>query len=162
MAEPNLTLRRRCVAQSVIGFAPQSELTKLCGFPPDARFGDKVNTAHQALYMRPAFQQAQLTEEENIYATSAEQLRAAQRSFGELPLIVLSAEGRVNPAETPEQRERKEMRARLMFKLHQQLAELSIHGVVRSVPNAGHNIHFDQPEAVIAAIMEVLDQAAKP
>ena len=161
MVEPKLTLRRRCVAQALAGFAPQAELTTLCGFPPDTRFGDRVNAAHQRLYMRPAFQQAQLTEEESIYTTSAEQLRAMQRPYGKLPLIVLRAEGRFKLDDTPQQRARKEARHLATPVLYQQLAALSSKGVVRSVPDAGHNIHFDQPEAVIVAIMDVLDQVAR-
>lgn len=41
---------------------------------------------------------------------------------------------------------------------HEALARMSSRGVHRIVADSGHNIQFDQPQAVLAAIDQVLDQ----
>jgi pimeloyl-ACP methyl ester carboxylesterase len=46
--------------------------------------------------------------------------------------------------------------------MHAQTAALSARGVHRVVPETKHNIQLDRPEAVIAAIDEVLNQLALP
>jgi hypothetical protein len=46
-----------------------------------------------------------------------------------------------------------------MHRGHAELAALSSRGVQRLVPNSGHYIQSDQPDAVTAAINEVISAA---
>jgi hypothetical protein len=50
---------------------------------------------------------------------------------------------------------------RVWVVLYDQLAALSTRGVNRVVPNSDHNIPLGQPGAIIKAIFEVVDAAAK-
>jgi len=92
--------------------------------------------------------------------TSLAQLAASRRSYGDLPLIVLSAGiggGKNLPPEYDDA-------DRAAFEdvwtgLHRDQASLSTIGERRIVPGAGHAIQFDAPQAVIDAIREVIAAA---
>jgi pimeloyl-ACP methyl ester carboxylesterase len=87
-------------------------------------------------------------------STSADQVRAAYRPLGDIPIIVLTHEAFPRgPAETQEQREAKN---KLWIDLHDQIASMSTRGKRRTVDNAGHNIQMDQPRPVIDSILEVV------
>jgi len=45
-----------------------------------------------------------------------------------------------------------------MHEIQPKLAKLSTHGRLVIVPESGHNIHEDAPQAVIAAIAEVVTE----
>jgi pimeloyl-ACP methyl ester carboxylesterase len=86
---------------------------------------------------------------------SFEQVDAARRPLGDMPLIVLSAGrevGEALPDETPEQARTRVENWRIM---HEEIASLSTRGE-RRVVDARHQIQIDKPEAVVAAIEEVL------
>jgi pimeloyl-ACP methyl ester carboxylesterase len=86
---------------------------------------------------------------------SFEQVAAARRLLGDMPLIVLSAGrdvGGALPDETPEQARTRVENWRIM---HEEIAALSTRGE-RRVVDARHQIQIDKPEAVVVAIEEVL------
>lgn len=81
-----------------------------------------------------------------------------KRHYGEMPIIVLtSTKAPELPPGTPEST-RAEFAAlnAEMHRGHAELAALSSRGVQRPVPDSGHYIQSDQPNAVIGAIKEVL------
>jgi pimeloyl-ACP methyl ester carboxylesterase len=83
---------------------------------------------------------------------------AAQRNYGDLPLIVLTAaDDNGDPLPVPPQ----EMAAveRISREGHERLAHASTIGVDFIVQHTGHNIQIERPTAVISAIAEVVDQA---
>ena len=90
--------------------------------------------------------------------TSAAQVRSEQRTYGSLPLIVLSAghpdtdPGPITPAQ---------QRAIWIGErhLHDRIAALSSRGVNMAVDGAGHGIQIDRPSVVISAVKRVVDQA---
>ena len=154
--EPSLIQRRECVAAAPSGFTPGTELYKKCSFPQDPRFSQAINDIHQKLYMRPGFQLTQLGEEESVFSASADQVRAARRSFDDMPLIVLARPPSTSPLRPTETQELRDSRYSLLMHLNNDIASLSTKGVNRVVPNSGHNIPYDQPNAVADAIIEVL------
>jgi pimeloyl-ACP methyl ester carboxylesterase len=84
-----------------------------------------------------------LGSEEEMVARNLAELKAVGVSLGDRPLIVLTSEqtnrfGFVQP-------------------LQEELAERSNRGKQIIVENSGHSIHIDQPEAVVAAIREVVE-----
>lgn len=90
--------------------------------------------------------------------TSAEQVRAEQRPYGNLPLIVLSAgvpDTDKDPVAAAQQRAIWEE----LGHLHERIAALSSRGVHRVVAGSGHGIQIERPAAVISAVDEVVDQA---
>jgi len=86
------------------------------------------------------------------------ELLGAQRSYGALPLIVLTA---ANDERPPFPFSAREMQAvqRVSEEGHERLAQWSTVGVNFTVQHSGHDIQTERPAAVISAIAEVLDQA---
>jgi len=148
-------LHDQCIPAAAKGFERGSELMKKCVGEPDKHFGDALNVAVMASFARPQRQRAVWSEWVNVFSLSSDQVRAAKRNYGEMPLIVLT---RIpQPQGSPEIRDAK---IRLWSELHDDLARLSTKGVDRVVPDSGHYIQFDQPVAVIDAVREVLGIAA--
>lgn len=86
--------------------------------------------------------------------------------LGDIPLIVLSSgigatiEDAVDGVTEADLAEAN----RVMAELHSELAELSTNSTHRVIPDAGHYIHWDDPEAVTAAIGDAIDtwRASRP
>lgn len=101
----------------------------------------------------------------SLYAmehSSVDQLAASRRSYGALPLIVLTA-GIGGGKNLPPEYSDAERAAfdNAWADLHRDQASLSTIGERRIVPGAGHGIQADAPQAVIDAIREVLAAAAR-
>ncbi len=111
-----------------------------------------VKAARRAQRTSPGFYRAARSENANLAAT-LDEMNAARRPLGDMPLIVLTAgqffpmpEESIHPAEAWREAWRTG---------HDEIAALSSRGVRRTV-DAGHAIQWEKPEAVIAAIEEVL------
>lgn len=88
-------------------------------------------------------------------SASSDEVCAARRPLGDIPVIVLTA------AQSPQPRPgdsavAAETRRRLWVEMHAEFAALSTRGECRTIADAGHNIPGDRPEAVIGAIEEVI------
>jgi hypothetical protein len=94
---------------------------------------------------------------------SGEQVRAAPHSLGDLPLVVLTAP--YHPSGPLPEGIRPEVRV-AMTELYthgpDRVAALSKRGIHRIVPDTGHYIQLEKPDAVEAAIEEVLLEASGP
>lgn len=92
--------------------------------------------------------------------SSVAQLAASRRSYGDLPLIVLSA-GNGGGKNLPPEYDDADRAAfeKVWVDLHRDQASLSTIGERRVVPGAGHGIQNDAPQAVIDAIREVVAAA---
>jgi pimeloyl-ACP methyl ester carboxylesterase len=90
--------------------------------------------------------------------TSRAQMRAARAGLGDLPLVVLTAGKEAElPGSIPEEDRR--ANAELWRELHRELAAESTAGRWEVVEGSGHMIHHQRPEAVVAAIREVVEAA---
>ncbi len=135
-------------------------LYERCMPPRVAHFSDALNAVILRHSAAPSNQRAGLSELESFYTTSADELRAARRSYGAMPLIVLTHSPFPKaPDETQEQRD---VRNKMWETLHDELAALSTRGVNRTVPQSGHFIQWDQPQAVVDAVFEVLAETQQP
>ena len=92
--------------------------------------------------------------------SSIDQLAASRRSYGALPLIVLTAG---KSGVLPPEYDAADQAAfeKVWADLHRDQASLSTIGERRIVSGAGHGIQADAPEAVIAAIRDVLAAAKR-
>lgn len=156
--EPGIALRRECIGTAEVGFEPDSEMFRKCGFSQYPQLSSEVQEATAKFQMTPKFQRAQLSEEENVFRTTVSQLKAARRSLGAMPVVVLAQDRPQLPTE-PLSQERMALRAArydLWLSLSQASAAISEHGEVRVVPGAGHNIALERPEAVISAVQDVI------
>jgi hypothetical protein len=102
---------------------------------PNPTESKAINDADLKTRLSVGHQQAELSEDESIFFTSADQVRAARRWYGAMPLIVLTSA----PATTPRANETAEFRAalnRLHAVLADQMAALSTRGVCQMKPLA--------------------------
>ncbi|MES3022451.1 MAG: alpha/beta hydrolase [Pseudomonadota bacterium] len=87
-------------------------------------------------------------------------LTKLRRSYGELPLIVLTRSPSAPKASlTTEALALKTVTDQVVVTLHRNVAKLSERGVHEILPGAGHYIQLDKPQAVIDAIKRVLAEA---
>jgi pimeloyl-ACP methyl ester carboxylesterase len=149
-----------CVKAAEEGrLAADAALYSQCSDPPRPPLGPEILAEREKLQKTPVVQRAQAAElRYSIYGpdTSADSRYAKlfdrPGMFGDKPLVVLSSSmfdmappfGELNYA--------------TMSALHTQTAALSNKGVRRMVPRSRHNVQIDQPQAVVDAIAEVLDQ----
>jgi pimeloyl-ACP methyl ester carboxylesterase len=141
---------RDCTAAAKAGLSPGTDMFYKCIDTAEPRYSKALNAARTTVERRLSFQQAQLSETENfLNGISFAEARAARRSYGRMPLIVLTS-GKELRAFGPEWK-----------KLHLELAALSAVGVQRTITNAGHYIQIDRPDEVIAAIAEVIKYIAQ-
>jgi hypothetical protein len=98
--------------------------------------------AYYPLYVRPRSLQTTANEYRGLPDSAAE--AAAVKSFGDLPLIVLTARLNDNPGWPEWQPE---------------LLQLSSNSQHLFAENSGHTIQFDEPEAAIAAILNMVELA---
>jgi pimeloyl-ACP methyl ester carboxylesterase len=83
-----------------------------------------------------------------------------QRRYGDMPLIVLTAGHRDPPPDTPaDAGEQEALFYREAARAHEAYAALSTRGENQLVPDSGHNIPVEKPEAVLAAINRVLAES---
>ncbi|UKI11934.1 MULTISPECIES: alpha/beta fold hydrolase [Variovorax] len=128
-------------------------------------------TAHDAQAVRafaPKSMRTQLVEGDAMDATLAE--TGGFRNLGHRPLVVLTAMAPYTEAElrgmkiTPQQGTQVQA---IWKQMHAEMAGWSTRSVHRLLPNAGHDIQFDDPQAVIDAVLSVVstvrsDRGAAP
>lgn len=120
--------------------------------PPPPTLTPAVAAARQVQLSAPGRYRALQSEATSGLAT-LDQMDAARRSLGDMPLIVLTV-GKFFPF-PPESRAPAEAWRGYWHDGHEAIAALSTRGE-RRIIDAGHAIQIEKPEAVIAAIEEVL------
>jgi pimeloyl-ACP methyl ester carboxylesterase len=151
---PYMSALQRCLAAKPEDFVAGSELVQNCGPFPDSHYSAAINAVEMERGKKHGRLQARISEQENVWFTSADQVRAAYRPLGATPIIVLTHEAfSRGSAETQEQRDAKN---KLWIDLHDEIAAMSTCGKRVTVENAGHYIQLDQPHVVIDSILEVL------
>lgn len=153
--------KRQCVAAAESHrLVRGSALYKQCMPEPVTHWSAAMNTVmlrHSALASN---QRAVLSEIESFDTASADELRAAPHSLGDMPLVVLTRAP--SPPHGDETQEQRDALNTLWQTLHDEIAAQSSRGINRTVPASGHFIQWDQPQAVSDAILEVLKQAEEP
>ena len=98
-------------------------------------------------------------DEMDAFAESADQLRASGK-LGALPVVVLTAGGRAGEqaGQTAEQAEHRRIWRQ---ELQPELARLSSRGKQIVVANTDHMIPLEQPEAVTAALRDLIEELRK-
>jgi pimeloyl-ACP methyl ester carboxylesterase len=149
---------RECAAKT--RFVEGTELYKRCVPDFNPRFSSVINAAYLKIHLSPAYQKATLTENESVHEASSDQLRAAWRWYGAMPLIVMASSPRtkLRPDETQQHMDAVN---RVHLFLFDRMALQSSRGVVRIVADSQHNIQMTQPEAVSAAILDILHAVAR-
>ena len=117
-------------------------LVKLPAIAPSLPAGDE---AYYPLLFRPQTFQTAANEYRELPASAAE--AAAVTSFGDLPLIVLTARLNDNPGWPEWQNE---------------LLQLSSNSQHLIAENSGHSIQVDEPDAAVSAILKMVELVRQP
>ena len=133
---------------------PAGELDK-CIRPPDPNYPDALNAAIHALKEKPPFWHT-LISEFQTNMTLFEQPVSPEESHGEMPLIVLSADSTFAGA-PPEGKSAMESAQQ---KTHKLIVATSTRGERRWIANSSHDMQFDQPQAIVAAVADLIKQDA--
>ncbi|MES2988391.1 MAG: alpha/beta hydrolase [Pseudomonadota bacterium] len=124
-----------------------------CIDPPSRTLPAAINDARRAQQLSPGYQRTAASELRSIESSSKE-VDASSRSWGAMPLIVLTA-GQSNAGPDVA----KDKQARLdaeWWAMHEEAARLSTRGEHRLVPKSSHFIPKDDPDLVVATIEELI------
>lgn len=98
---------------------------------------------------------SQLSELDTLWTATSDALARGRQSYGAMPLIVLTAgDGHAGPDQA--------RIAAVWARLHDEVAARSRRGLRRTVAGSGHLMMRDRPDAVAAAIAEVVAMAKSP
>jgi pimeloyl-ACP methyl ester carboxylesterase len=152
-APARLAAMRRCAdAAAGGGLTAGTDAYAHCVRSPGAMFAPEVAHALTEMQTRATYWQASVSELENLLnGVSTDQIRAARRPFGAMPLIILTRGD--DPAWKPASLS---ARDRAWWTMHDELAALSTRSTNRAVPGSGHDIMLERPDAVVTAICDVL------
>jgi pimeloyl-ACP methyl ester carboxylesterase len=155
----DLSDARVCLAELRAGsLIPSTPHYSDCIDPPNPSLPDALNALQLKRELTVAFQETALSEYESLLDEGSRQVAAARRTYGSLPLIVLTAGDnfKLDPDEPDASLDAE--RALWMI-MHDELAALSARGVNRLINGARHNIQSTKPDTVIEAVMQVVAAA---
>lgn len=92
-----------------------------------------------------------LSELDTLFGATSSRIEQGRSDYGAMPLIVLTA-GRTYPG----------VGARYWANLQSEVAARSTRGEMRFIPDSGHLMMNDRPDAVIQAVNEVIEMAKEP
>ncbi|CAN7330457.1 alpha/beta hydrolase [Phenylobacterium sp. LjRoot164] len=146
----------QCLAAAEAKTLPATE-PPLDRCTPPARPGQDpaAAAARRAEALRPSTWRARISELDTLWGATSDQLDAGRQSYGDLPLIVLTADGTY--AAAPEAA--RQPLASLWWGLHRELARRSSRGISRVIEGSSHMMMTDRPDAIVAAVDEVASQA---
>jgi pimeloyl-ACP methyl ester carboxylesterase len=123
-------------------------------FANDGHLPDGLKAALAAKRLASAEWRTLGSEMRSFRRVSSDQVEAAKRPLGDMPLIVLSAGRQAILPDLPGA----DTRLAAWRQMHAEAAALSTRGELRIV-DAGHNMHVEAPHFVVEAIAEVLAAA---
>ncbi len=124
---------------------------------PSRSLPASVNAARLASQSTAAYQTAALSELSSFAGPSTVQVVKSRRSWGDLPVIVLTAADTQKNPDLPQAEQ--DALAKVWWDLHAGVAKLSTGGQHRLVADTGHMIPAQRPQAIIDAVVEVVGQA---
>lgn len=151
---PYIAILKRCAHALPTDFVEGSELHKNCVGAPGPRYSESINRIETTFATQPGRLKAWISEQENIWFTSADQVRAAYRFLGDTPIVVLTKEPQAPTGE--ESQQLRDAKNHVWELLHNRIAAMSNCGVRRVVMNTGHYIQLDQPGVVTGTVLEIV------
>jgi pimeloyl-ACP methyl ester carboxylesterase len=134
---------------------PSGELEK-CIRPPDPRYPAALNAAIRAQKERPPFWHT-LISEFRTNMTIFEEPVSPSETHGSMPLIVLVADNTF--ADAPADGKSAMESARQ--KTNQRILATSTRSERRWIANSSHDVQFDHPEAIVAAVGDVIRESGR-
>jgi pimeloyl-ACP methyl ester carboxylesterase len=147
----------KCAAAAQAGeLKPQSQSYKQCGSNPPKELPPDLASAMIAPYEAPAMYRTEASEFDNI-DRDMQETATHRRSYGDIPIIVLTAGEQPNSPTLP--LAENEALHLLWKQMRDEMAALSSRGQNRVVPGVGHYIQAERPQVVIDAVDEVIAEA---
>ncbi|MBV9269603.1 MAG: alpha/beta hydrolase [Candidatus Eremiobacteraeota bacterium] len=128
--------------------------------PDDATLPLKVHQTLQDQWRRPGAWGDLIYDAESDNKSS-EEVEAAQRDYGSMPLIVLTSDIRVDMKGMPLSAAQLNRIAAAYQQWHRDIASLSSQGTESVIPGSTNNMPTDHPREVISAIDKVLQRARR-
>jgi pimeloyl-ACP methyl ester carboxylesterase len=154
---------RNCAEMARSGQLRSKPHEECFAFASERTASEKAFLAFQMV--RPSRYEAMASEAESQHSAdgrtdinSREEL-AAQREFGTMPLVVLTAAQAIDARATADERAAASRLWQSWRAGHEKLAKRSARGKSTIVPATGHFVQLDQPQAVIGAIREIVNEA---
>jgi pimeloyl-ACP methyl ester carboxylesterase len=139
-----------CLAAANKGALPSVDPALVaCGPRPGA------NPAEAAQARSPGTWQTQVSELDTLFTLTSDEVDAGRQGYGDMPLIVLTADGSYARAPAA-------ARAALdgvWSQLHAEISARSTRGSAQRVAHSSHMMIFDRPDAIAAAVEEVIAAA---
>ena len=139
-------------SQAVLAGKTPEPGADVCVDAPSPSLPPALNAARDAFEHSPAFQQTALSEIQAFLTTDGDQMNAARRPLGALPVIVITSGASATDPSFSESQNR--ALRELQWDTQDGLAQLSARPIHRLLPGASHFIPSEHPEAVVAAVME--------
>ena len=148
---------RACADASRHGFRPGSREHKACFAAPPLFADRSLAAAYLVQSLSPSYWDATLSEMENLHTVSSSQMRAARNGLAPVPVLALVRS--VSPFDAPGKRPSALSASveQANAEMQAETARLSHSGRTRVVEKAGHAIHIDNPQAVVAAVLESIE-----
>jgi pimeloyl-ACP methyl ester carboxylesterase len=124
-------------------------------------FSDTLNETQMKIAADPTHWATLLSEDKSLESTGGatpndNELRAAQRSLDDLPLVVVMRSEPLDPSLSPDLND--QLWA-IVHRADENLAKLSSRGKLVVMGNSSHWVHLDQPQATAALVLDVLAAA---
>jgi pimeloyl-ACP methyl ester carboxylesterase len=136
------------------GKSPQAQRCAAAVLPQSPEFGARLDATLRAIAAKPAFWQALISEKEAWRTRTPDALKRTQRSYGAMPLVILSADG--SHAYLPDDMRRKVDAA--WAEGYRRLAAASTRSEIVEVERSSHNMYDDRPDAIVAAVERVVQR----
>ena len=150
-----LAKANQCLAASTAGKLPSTD-PGIASCTPASRRGSAADPDPAT---KAPFWRTSISELETLWTDTSDELDFSHRSYGAVPLVVLTADGTY--ASVPARY--REKADAVWRDLHGRLAMLSSSGQERLVAGSSHMIMIDRPQSVIDAIEQVVRTArSKP
>jgi pimeloyl-ACP methyl ester carboxylesterase len=144
--------RRACLEAAEAGLKRGTPDWNTCVGRGSDSWSPELRSAMEKMRTSPDFFRAEVSEFDSLAGADSDQLDAAHRSLGDMPLIVLTAENTYRTGIPPGYAD---ILSAQWMAMHDEIARLSSRGVNRLVPGSGHLIPSEKPDAVVAAVREV-------
>jgi pimeloyl-ACP methyl ester carboxylesterase len=153
---PLIARDERCLTAARAGALPSADAAlAACAAPRGASEPARVAAERLAEARRPTLWETRISELDTLWTSTSDEVAAGRRSYGDMPLIVLTAADGTAGAAPPAVRSRV---LRFWAGLHAEIAVRSDRGIQRTVSHSSHLMMGDRPDAIAAAIDEVAAQ----
>ena len=149
---------QRCLEAAQAGLLPSHDpaLTP-CSRSPTSNQSAAVQAARLAEALRPSTWRTQISELDNLWTRTSDEVGAGGVHYDQMPFVVLTADGTYAGAPVA-------LRARLLAfwrSLHQDLAARSARGRELLVDRSSHMMILDRPDAIARAVAEVSEESGR-